>query len=60
MPKNYGHVAEQVYAYGSEPYLARVGGSNPLVPTILEVRIWNLEFRIIALLRQLYNTEFSF
>src|SRR3989344_2134072 len=28
------HVAELVYAYGSEPYAARLGGSNPLVLTM--------------------------
>src|SRR3989344_2582435 len=29
-----GHVAELVYAYASEAYAARLGGSNPLVPTM--------------------------
>ena len=30
---SHGHVAELVYAYGSEPYLARVESSNLSVPT---------------------------
>ena len=29
-----GHVAELVYAYASEAYVARLGGSNPLMPTL--------------------------
>ena len=30
-----GHVAELVYAYVSEAYLARVEGSSPSVPTLI-------------------------
>jgi ribosomal protein S18 acetylase RimI-like enzyme len=33
----HGHVAELAYAYASEAYLARVGGSNPLVPTMFNL-----------------------
>ncbi len=42
-------VAELVYAYGSEPYPARVGGSSPLTCTILYADV--AEFGIRACLR---------
>lgn len=38
---------ELVDTYGSEPYAARHEGSNPSLPTNLEVRNWKLEVREI-------------
>ncbi len=32
-----GHVAELVYAYASGAYVARLGGSSPLMPTSYKV-----------------------
>src|SRR5665213_1734021 len=44
-----GHVAELVYAYGSEPYSERIGGSSPLMPTMIRAKEWIYELMVFGL-----------